>query len=99
MGVTKFIGEKKPASHTEGGADLGSISGVFPALSSCLLVLGLGERLGDSSDLTLFFLAFLPGAGESVGVTTFTKPPLFQSYRLIDSSNPTFESHVGGKVL
>ena len=28
----------------------------------------LVERLGDSSDLTLSFLSFLPGAGEAVGV-------------------------------
>ena len=28
----------------------------------------LEERLGESWDLTLFFLAFLPGAGEAVGL-------------------------------
>ena len=70
MGVTKFIGEKNPASLLKAGADLGSISVVFSVLSSYRLVLGSGERLGDSSDLTLFFLACLPGAGEVVGEAT-----------------------------
>ena len=67
LGVKKLIGEKNPSSLMDGGADLGSISGVLTVLSSCLLILGSGERLGDSSGLTLFFLAFLPGAGEVVG--------------------------------
>jgi hypothetical protein len=63
-----LIGEKKPASIREGGADIGAVSVVFSFCSSSLLTLWMGERLGDSSDLALFFLTFLPGAGELVGV-------------------------------
>ena len=72
FGVTKLMGEKNPASSSEGGADLGPNSGVFSSLSSSLLALWPGRWMGESCDLALFFLSFLPGAGELVGGGSLT---------------------------